>query len=281
MTQVPTQIIAKSGFPEIGPPGLRDTMRAEWTKMKTLRSTYIIFILGALFILALSALITFLIAANEASELKHGGSLPSPLITIQGGQVGWEFALLAFMVLGVLIISGEYSSSLIGVTLLATPQRRRFLLAKVLVFALSLFVFTEVMSFVNFFIGHAIVSAYPDYPNTWLSNDGVLRVVIGMGIYVTLIGLMGLGAGALLRNAAGAIAACVGFLFILPIALSALPNSFSNPIGEYWPTQAGSRIGVLHQGAHDLTAWWGAGDMALFIVVLLLVAGYALAKRDA
>ncbi len=281
MTQVPTQIVAKSGFPEVGAPGLRDTMRAEWTKMKTLRSTYVIFILGALFILALSALITFLVAANEASELKHNGTLPSPLITIQGAQVGWEFALLAFMVLGVLVISGEYSSSLIGVTLLSTPQRRRFLLAKALVFALSLFVFTEVMSFLNFFIGHAIVSAYPDYPITWLSNDGVLRVVIGMGIYVTLIGLMGLGAGALLRNAAGAIAACVGFLFILPIALSALPDSFSNPIGEYWPTRAGERLLELTHGPNTLSAWWGTAEFALFIAVLLLIAGYALAKRDA
>jgi hypothetical protein len=255
-------------------------MRSEWTKLKTLRSTYVILGLGVLFIVGLSALITFLIAANEASELKHG-SIPSPLITIQGAQVGWEFALLAFMVLGVLVISGEYSSGLIGVTLLATPQRKRLLVAKVLVFAITLFVFTEVMSFVNFFVGHAIVSAYPAYPNTSLSNNGVLRVVIGMGIYVTLIGLLGLGAGALLRNAAGAIAACVGFLFILPIALSALPDSFSNPIGEYWPTQAGMRIGLLHQDAHTLTAWWGAGDMALFIALLLLLTGYALSKRNA
>jgi hypothetical protein len=73
----------------------------------------------------------------------------------------------------------------------------------------------------------------------------------------------------------------VAFLFILPGILSALPNSWSNPIGEYWPTEAGRRLIELDHGPNTLSAWWGTGDLALFIVVLLLVADYALAKRDA
>jgi ABC-2 type transport system permease protein len=277
MTQVPTQIIATSGFPEVGPPGLMDTIRGEWTKLKTLRSTWITLAIAGVIVIGLSALGSFLIAANESSELKHG-SIPTPLETIQGG---WGIGMLAFMVLGVMAISNEYSSSLIGVTLLATPRRSRMLVAKVIVFSVSMFVIAEVMSFINFFIGHAIISAYPSYPNVSLSTHLVLRVVIGMGIYVTLVGLLGLGAGALLRHTAGAIVACVAFLFILPGILSALPDSWSNPIGEYWPTEAGRRLIVLGHGPNTLSAWWGTGDLALFIVVLLLIADYALAKRDA
>ena len=90
-----------------------------------------------------------------------------------------------------------------------------------------------------------------------------------MGIYVTLVGLLGLGTGALLRNTAGSIVACVAFLFILPGILSALPNSWSNPIGEYWPTEAGRRIITLDHGPNTLSAWWGTADLALFIVVLI------------
>ncbi|HXR21787.1 MAG TPA: hypothetical protein VN786_04445 [Acidimicrobiales bacterium] len=277
MTQVTTQTVAKSGFPEVSPPGLLDTMRSEWTKLKTLRSTPVTLAIAAVLVIGLSALASFLIAANESSELKHG-SLPTPLQTIQGG---WSVGLLAFMVLGVLAISNEYSSSLIGVSLLATPRRSRLLLAKVIVFSVSMFVVAEVMSFINFFVGHAIISAYPAYPNVSLTSHLVLRVVIGMGIYVTLVGLLGLGAGALLRNTAGSIVACVAFLFILPGILSALPNSWSNPIGEYWPTEAGRRLITLDHGPNTLSAWWGTADLALFIVVLLLIADYALVKRDA
>ena len=278
MTQVPTQIIAKSGFPEVAPPSLVDTMRSEWTKLKTLRSTPVTLAIAAVLVIGLSALASFLIAANESSELQHHGSLPTPLQTIQGG---WSVGLLAFMVLGVLAVSNEYSSTLIGVTLLATPKRSRLLLAKVIVFSVSMFVIAEVMSFINFFVGHTIISAYPAFPNVSLTSHLVLRVVIGMGIYVTLVGLLGLGTAALLRNTAGSIVACVAFLFILPGILSALPNSWSNPIGEYWPTEAGRRLITLDHGPNTLSAWWGTADLALFIVVLLLIADYALAKRDA
>jgi ABC-2 type transport system permease protein len=277
MTQVAPQTIAKSGFPEIGPPGLPDTMRSEWTKLKTLRSTPWTLIIAAVLVIGLSALLAFVIAANESSELKHG-NLPDPVQTIQSG---WSLGFLAFMVLGVLTISNEYSSSLIGVTLLATPKRPRVLLAKVIVFSVSMFVIAEVMSFINFFIGHAIISAYPAYPNVSLTTHLVLRAVIGMGIYVTLVGLLGLAAGALLRHTAGAIVACVAFIFILPGLLSALPDSWSNPIGEYWPTEAGRRIILLAHGPNTLSAWWGTGDLALFVVILLTLAGYVLSKRDA
>ncbi len=104
MTQVPTQTIAKSGFPELAPPSLVDTMRSEWTKLKTLRSTPVTLAIAAVLVIGLSALASFLIAANEKSELQHHGSLPTPLQTIQGG---WSVGLLAFMVLGVLVISKQ------------------------------------------------------------------------------------------------------------------------------------------------------------------------------
>jgi ABC-type transport system involved in multi-copper enzyme maturation permease subunit len=277
MTQVVPQTIAKSGFPEVGPPGLLDTMRSEWTKLKTLRSTPWTLAIAVVLVIGLSALLAFIIAANESSELKHG-NLPDPLQTIQSG---WSIGFLAFMVLGVLTVSNEYSSGLIGVTLLATPKRSRVLIAKVIVFSVSMFVIAEIMSFINFFIGHAIISAYPAYPNVSLSTHLVLRAVIGMGIYVTLVGLLGLSAGALLRHTAGAIVACVAFIFILPGLLSALPDSWSNPIGEYWPTEAGRRIILLTHGPNTLSAWSGTADLAVFVAILLTLACYILSKRDA
>jgi ABC-2 type transport system permease protein len=269
MTEVATQPIAGSGFPELGPPGLRDTMRAEWTPVTI--------VIAAILVIGLSALLSLVIASNQSSELKHG-TLPNALDPMLGA---WVLGQLAFMVLGVLAVSNEYSSNLIGVSLLATPKRSRLLVAKVIVFSVSIFVITEIMSFITFFVDDGIFSAYPSYPNVSLTTHLVLRVVIGMGIYTTLTGLFGLGTGALLRNTAGSIVACVAFIFVLPGILSALPDSFSNPIGEYWPTRAGERLVELTKSSIDLSAWWGTADLAAFITVLLLIAGYALAKRDA
>jgi ABC-type transport system involved in multi-copper enzyme maturation permease subunit len=228
-------------------------------------------------VIGLSALLSLVIASNQSSELKHG-TLPNALDPMLGA---WVLGQLAFMVLGVLAVSNEYSSNLIGVSLLATPKRSRLLVAKVIVFSVSIFVITEIMSFITFFVDDGIFSAYPSYPNVSLTTHLVLRVVIGMGIYTTLTGLFGLGTGALLRNTAGSIVACVAFIFVLPGILSALPDSFSNPIGEYWPTRAGERLVELTKSSIDLSAWWGTADLAAFITVLLLIAGYALAKRDA
>ena len=109
----------------------------------------------------------------------------------------------------------------------------------------------------------------------------MLRAVIGQGLDAALVGLIGLSLGAILRHTAGAITASVAVLFVLPLVLMALPASWEQPVEEYWPTEAGSQLEQVTRQAHALTAWWGTGDLALFVVVLLVIAGYALVKRDA
>ncbi len=255
-----------------GDPGLADTIASEWVKLRTLRTTLVTITLAGLFAVGLSALVCFLVASHGAQP-----NTPAPLQVIQGG---WELALLSVMVFGVMAVTNEFSSGLAVSTYLATPKRTRVLVAKVVVFTVVVLVATEVFSFVDFFLGHAIISAYPAFPDVSLSDSNVLRSVVGMGIFATLLGLLGMGAGAIIRHTAGGIAACVGFIFILPGLLSALPASWSNPIGEYWPTQAGRRLIRVAQGAHDLTAWWGAADLAAFVLVLLVAAAVVLDRHD-
>jgi ABC-2 type transport system permease protein len=257
-------------------PEFSDTVRSEWTKMRTLRSTPITLAVTALIGIGLSGLITLAVASNPA----HAGAdaLNHPLRII---QAGWGLCFLAFEVLGVLVVTNEYSSGMISETLLATPRRLRVLMAKVLVFVLLVFVVGEVISFINFFVGHAIISAYPPFPNVALNSHNVLRAVIGQGLDAALIGLIGLSLGAILRHTAGAITASVAVLFVLPLVLMALPASWEQPVEEYWPTEAGSQLEQVTRQAHALTAWWGTGDLVLFVAVLLVIAGYALVKRDA
>jgi ABC-2 type transport system permease protein len=257
-------------------PDFSDTVRSEWTKMRTLRSTPITLAVTAFIVIGLSALITLAVVSNPAHSGQDARRHPLTII-----QSGWGLGLLAFEVLGVLAVTNEYSSGMIAETLLATPRRLRVLLAKVVVFVLLVFVVAELMSFVNFFVGHAVISAYPPFPNVALTGHNVLRGVIGEGIDAALVGLIGLSIGAILRHTAGAITASVAVLFVLPLVLMALPTSWEQPVEEYWPTEAGSQLEEVTRQAHALTAWWGTGDLALFVVVLLVIAGYALVKRDA
>jgi ABC-2 type transport system permease protein len=267
--QAPVQIAGRA-------PEFSDTVRSEWTKMRTLRSTPVTLAVTAFIVIGLSALITLAVVSNPG----HSGAdaRRHPLTIIQSG---WGLGLLAFEVLGVLVVTNEYSSGLIAETLLATPRRLRVLMAKVVVFVLLVLVVGEVMSFINFFVGRAVISAYPPFPNVALTDHNVLRAVIGQGLDAALVGLIGLAIGAILRHTAGAITASVAVLFVLPLVLMALPTSWEQPVEEYWPTEAGSQLEQVTRQAHALTAWWGTGDLALFVLVLLVIAGYALVKRDA
>jgi ABC-2 type transport system permease protein len=256
-------------------PGLGSTMRSEWTKLRTLRSTTITIAVTALLVIGLSALITW---AAYGAHTRGRRNITDPVGVIQSG---WLFGLLAFAVLGVLVVSNEYSSGMIVSTLLATPRRARVLVAKVAVFSVMVFVVGEIMSFINFFVGHGVLSAFPAYFDPSLGDRNVLRAVIGMGLDAALVGLIGLSLATVFRHAAAGIAVTVGVLFVEPIVAAFLPSSVQNPLNEYWPTQAGSQLEEVTRQSHALTAWWGTGDLALFVVLLLVLAGYTLVKRDA
>jgi len=265
-----------SPIPLEGPaPHYLDTLRSEWTKLRTLRSTFITLGVAAILVIGLSALIT--LAAYAAPT--HGKRVLTDPVGII--QAGWFFGLLTLMVLGVMVITNEYSSGMIVSTLLATPKRARTLVAKITVFSILLLVVCEVITFINFFVGHAVISAYPEFFDPSITDHNVLRAVVGMGLDGALAGLMGLGLGALFRNAAAAIAVGVAIVFVEPIVALFLPSSVQNPLNEYWPTQAGGQLEEVTRQPHALTAWWGTGDLALFILILLVAAGYALVKRDA
>jgi hypothetical protein len=272
-TSVPARTAKDYGGPV---PRLTDTLRSEWVKMRTLRSTPITLGITALLVVGLSALVVWLVVSHPRNNGITG--LPDSLRLI---QAGWGFGNLAFLVLGVLVVSNEYSSGMIVSALLGTPRRAKLLTAKVCVFAAVVFVVAEVMSFVNFYLGQAVLSSHPAFPDPALGDNNVLRAVVGMGITATLVGLMGLGLGALLRHTAGAITIGVAMTLVLPPLFLILPSSWSNPIEEYWPTEAGDQLERLTRDAHTLSAWWGTGDFALFIALLLLVAGYLFVRRDA
>ena len=181
--------------------------------------------------------------------------------------------------LGVLFVSSEYSSGMIRTSLTAVPKRGRVLAAKALVFAVVTFVVGEVTCFAAFFVGQALISGHA--PHAALGDPGVARAVVGGGLYLAALAVLSVAAGALLRHPAAGIACTMAVVLVLPLIAQALPDSWRNPVTEFWPTQAGSQLTSVHIAAHSLQPWPGFGVMCLFVAIVYAIAWTLLDRRDA
>jgi hypothetical protein len=192
---------------------------------------------------------------------------------------GLFLAQMAIGVLGVLLITSEYATGQIRATLGATPQRLLVLAAKALTFTTVVFVVGLVASFSAFGIGQGIFSAKGI--GVSLGDPGVLRAVVGGALYLTAVGILGLGLGTILRRSAGAVAALVGLLLVVPLVASFLPSSWNQSVAKYFPAQAGMAIFRVAPDATALSPWTGFIVLAAYAVASLAAGGLLLNRRDA
>ena len=258
-----------------------DVVRSEWTKFRSVQSTYWTLFIALVLGIGLSVLVSAISASHYHSDPEiHFGWNPLQR-SIRPGSL---LAQLAFAVLGVITVTSEYSTGMIRTSLSAVPRRIRMMSAKFLVFTAAALLVGEVISVSAFSISQALI--HGQAPSASFGQHLVLRVVLGAGLYLVLIGLFGAAVAVLVRHAAAGIAVVVGTLFIVPGVVQLLPTSWANPIEEYWPagvfdTNAGSQIFLTHGGPHALSAWTGLGEFALFVAVLTAIAFYFLERRDA
>jgi ABC-2 type transport system permease protein len=228
----------------------------------------------------LTALIAWLTEANwngPRAASRDARAVSDPISFILGTGIG--IGQLAICVLGVLVITSEYSTGVIRASLLAVPRRIPVLAAKAVVFAALLIVVAEIVSFASFFVGSAILHSRVAVS---LGDSGVARAVTGAGLYLTVLGLLALAIGTLIRHTAGAIATIIGAVFVLPILSGLLPGSWGAHVNAYLPEQAGTLITHTHQQSGDLLSpWQGFGVLCLWTAVLLAIAAYLLDRRDA
>lgn len=267
----PTDPTARAGAAR-RPATLADVVLSEWTKFRTLRSTFFALAAMVLVVVGLGALISYESAAHYTAG---NGPWQPAQISLDSLMIGQ----LTMAVLGVLVITSEYASGMIRTTLAAVPRRGRLLVAKAAVFTTVAVIAGEAVSWAAFFVGQLMISGH--MPTANLGQNDVLRAVIGGGLYVALIGLMSVAIGTVLRHTAGAVTTVIAVLFVLPAVLTALPTSWRNPVEEYWPTGAGAQVVQVTQGSHALSAWWGFGELALFVALLCVVAYFFFRRRDA
>jgi ABC-2 type transport system permease protein len=262
--------------------GFGHYMLAEWTKIRSVRSTAWTLILFVIITIGLAALITWVTEANwngPHAAARDIRAVSDPTSIIFGAAI--YLGQLTIAVLGVLVISTEYSTGVIRSSLLAVPKRLPMLAAKVTVFSLIMVVLAEIVVFASFFVGAAILHPHVSVS---LSDTDVLRATIGAGLYLVVFGLFSMGIGALVRHTAGAVAIAVCVAFVLPILTGFLPSSSPwDYINAYLPVQAGTQVFVIHPTANPnlLSAWEGFGVLCIWAAVMLALAAYFLDKRDA
>ena len=259
-----------------GSTGLRVTqarvLLSEWTKFRSLRSTVATLLIAVVVMIGLGAMFAA-ITASQTTGFEPGATAISTSLT------GTFFAQLAVGVLGVLLITGEYSTGMIRSSLTVVPGRLPMLWGKLAVFAGTVFLTMLAAGFASFFVGQALLG---EQLGASLSDPGALRAVFGAALYLTVAGLTATAIGALLRNTAAAVTTVVAVFFVIPPLTNLLPTSFTDHIVAYLPSNAGA---VLLDGtfglAHPLTPWTGFAVMCGYAVVLIGFAAWRLRRVDA
>jgi hypothetical protein len=250
--------------------------RSEWTKFFSLRSTRWSLVVAVVLTILFPVLFATVTATHWAHMSPHDRADRHPLdIALAGINV----SQLAIAVLGVLVITGEYSTGMIRSTMIAVPKRLPVLWAKLGVFAAVSFALTLPAVLIAFFASQAILKSHHILQISF-GASGVARSVIGGAVYVMLTGIFALGIGAIVRNTAGGIAAFAGIFFVLPPLMNVLPTSWNNAISEWLPSNAGRQLFALTHDSHSLSPLAGGLVMLGYCAAAIAIAAYLLVRRD-
>ena len=253
-----------------------DVARSEWTKLRSVRSTYWTFAAAIASMMGIGAIFA-LIFANQYSGLSVAEKATFNPTSVSLN--GYLFAQLAIGVLGAIVVTSEYATGMIRTTFAAVPNRRLVLAVKAGVFAAITAVVGVVSSFGAFFIGQAILSG--NTPHASIGDPGVLRSVVGAGLYLAVLGVLAVGIGVLIRRTAGAVAAVVGIFLVLPIVVAAIGTP-AGTVSKYLPSAAGQAIfHTAAPGQHSLSPWLGFAIFVGYAIATLAVAATLLMRRDA
>jgi len=249
---------------------------SEWTKLRSVRSTAWSLVVGFLLTIAFPVIFAFVTRSHWGSMSPGERASRHPLdIALAGVNV----AQLAIAVLGVLLISAEYSTGSIRSTFTAVPRRLPVLWAKLVDYAVLSFVLMVPAVLVSFFASQAILQHISRLQISF-TQPGVARSVIGGALYVMLVGIFALTIGAIVRNTAGGIATFAGIFFVLPPLMNILPLSWNNAISQYLPSEAGRQLFSLQHAAHTLTPLAGGLLLAAYCAAALAIAAVLLVRRD-
>lgn len=260
-------------------PGFGATVASEWTKLMSVRSTYILAGLAIVLSIGMNAIIAGALGStwDDLSPAEQADLNP-----ILFGIFGSIFGAVLFAVLGVLAFASEYSSGMVRLTFTTTPQRGRVLLAKALVVSIIVWIAGTIAAVGMFLVGQAVASGF-DIPTASLGDSDALRTVGAISIAGPVFPLIGLALAVLLRSTAGAITAVIATIFAPSIIGPVLPRWWNENVLAFNPSSANDAIALGHV---DDSPLYLDTPVAVVVVVFWLVAFLAAAyfvlnRRDA
>lgn len=259
--------------------GLAGALRSEWTKLWSVRSTG--YCLAGVATVAIG--VTFFIAWanmsrwNELDAAERAEFASNPLDPILAYPV--LISQIVVAVLGVLIVCAEYSTGTLRPTLQAQPRRLVVLAAKVLMWTALMLGVGPASAFAGFLVGRPVLG---ERAPIQLGDPGVLRAVIGAGLYLTVLGLFAMAIGVILRSTAGAVATVLGILVVVSNLTSLLPGAWGRYVDAWMPVNAGRLVLQQHPLPGDLFGpLQGLAVFAGWTALLLVVAAVLFRRRDA
>jgi ABC-2 type transport system permease protein len=248
---------------------LTNLLRSEWAKLRSVRSAY-----WGLFVVVAAIVVIGVGAAIGGARDGAGHVGFDPLSASLGGVV---LAQIAVGALGALAVTGEYSTGMIRSTFTAAPQRGTVVVAKAAVVGVAACAVGTAATFVSFLVGQAIL----DHRGVSLGAPAALRSIIGVGLYLGLLGVFAVGLGTALRRTAGAIAVLFGLIFVLPTLVPLAPSSIRDTVGKFLPYSTGHAIFTNANRGSTLSPWLGLAVFAMYAAAALTLGVVLVRRRDA
>ena len=251
-------------------------LRSEWTKLRSVRSTVWSLLVTVGITIGLGTLLCAAYSARyDRLDARERRIVDPTMLSLRGVFL----SSLAIGVLGVLVMTSEYATGMIRSTFAAVPQRRSVVAAKAIVFGAVAIVVSFASVFIAFGAGQAILAG--KHLGTTLSDPTVRRAVFGAGAYLSIVGLLGLALGTILRRTAGAIATLVGLVFIADLLVQGLPDPWNTDIGKFLPGNAGLALFSVRPDPGRLTPGSALVVLLIWMVAAFVIATIAISRRDA
>lgn len=252
----------------------RDVLASEWTKLRSLRSNRWTLSIAAVVTLGLTVIVAESFAAAPST-----GRNAAPVDALASSFLAYaEYTVLPVTVLSVLVFTSEYASGLIRATFTAVPRRRAVLAAKATVAGVAALAVGELLALACFLLTQAILSG--KHRGLSLSHPGAARAVLAAGFVLAVCVLVGVGAGAIIRHTAGAIAAALTVIYLLAVLCMALPAPWNTRLGRFTLPFAAYQEVALHPQPGLLSPGLSLLVLIAWPAAVLLAAAVVLTRRD-
>jgi hypothetical protein len=259
-------------------PGFVSQVRAEWTKLRSTRAFYIQIVLAIVLAIGMSALIALAIGSgwDDSSARQKADFEP-----VFASLFGLAFSGIVLTVTGTTLMSSEYTSGMIRLTMAIMPRRLNVLFAKATVVTVILWAIGLILVIGSFFAGQTVLGTFDGVPTAKLGDSDSQRAIVAAWLTTPLFPLIGLCLGAILRSTASAITAVLAFIFVPGIFGGILPSSLQENILAFLP---GNASDSLMREAKDSITYIEPAIAALvviaWLVAFLITTAVLMSRRD-